>query len=152
MLKIPPAVANQARKFFWQCVGKYLLPNREQEARYKELEKKFHELEARHSEAQVFERLKAEMVPSKEFEGAYSKRDGSGLFCGVCLLASHKESPLVPQSNRDLYSCLEHEGTFRRRTQTGQGLNDSPRPLNLRRSWTSVQHELERRSRRRSRY
>lgn len=152
MLNILRAVANQARKFLWQRVGKYLLQNHELQIKYNELVKKNENLEARCNETQAFERLMAEMLPSKEFEGAYSKRDGSGLFCGVCLLADRLESPLVPQANRDLYNCQRHEGTFRRCIHNGQGLNESPRPLNLRRSWTSLQRELERRSRRRGGY
>lgn len=143
MFHVPSAVANEAGKLSWGWVRKFLLPNRE-------LKKRNEILETQLSQQQAFERLKAEMVHSKEDDGVYWKKDGSGPYCPTCLHADHRDILLAPGATHGVYACPIHGTSYWMRSYREQRSNHFPMPRY--RSWPKLRSELERESRRRAGY
>jgi hypothetical protein len=138
MIHVPPGIANEARKLSWKWVRTQLFPNQD-------LKKRIETLEAQLGQQQAFERLKAEMVYSKEDDGVYWKTDGSGPYCPTCLHADHRDILLAPGATSGVYACPIHGTSYWMRSYREQRSNHSSRPRY--RSWPKLRAEMERRSR-----
>ena len=136
MIHIPPAVANEARKFGWEWLRKKLF-------RYRELQKENEALKAQLDPKLAFERLMAEMVYSKDDDGMYWKKDGSGPYCPICLHKDRVDVPLAPGATKGTFSCSVH-GTSYWSHECRERLANRPPKF---RSWAKQRAYLEARSR-----
>ena len=76
----------------------------------------------------TFEKLRREFIYSKEDDGAYWRKDGTGPYCGTCLDVDHRVTLLVGGATRGVYSCPLHDTTHWMR-----GTREGPTTMYLRR-------------------
>lgn len=137
MLHIPGVVEKKLGESVWDSIRKFF-------TRYREQQKRIEALEAALAEERggklAFERLMAEMVYSKDDDGMYWKKDGSGPFCPVCVHKDHIDVPLSHGATEGTYSCSIHSTDYwTREYRERRRSNHIPRP----RSWHAIRQRLE---------
>jgi hypothetical protein len=136
MVSIVTTIANAVLKLPWQWIRRHWSPNAE-------LKRENADLKAQLSQQRAFEVLKHEMTYSKDDDGVYWKKDGSGPYCPTCLHADHRDILLAPSATSDVYSCPIHGTTYcmhRYRVRAANHAPTAPRS----RSWPRLRAELER--------
>lgn len=104
MAGITQVAVEKAGKFAWESIRKFL-------SRNKELRKENEALRDQVDQKLAFERLREQMVYSKEDDGVYWHKNGSGPYCATCLNADHRDILLVPGASQGVYSCPFHNTT-----------------------------------------